>query len=78
MKQFFSGKAGRIAVILLPLAALLAVLLFVRGKTTPFHAMPSQAAVVLEWRSFFETDKLAKSTADPAWAAVLNLSLIHI
>lgn len=77
MKQLFSGKAGRIAVILLPLAALLAVLLFVRGKTTPFHAMPSQAAVVLEWRSFFETDKLAKSTADPAWAEVLNTTVFR-
>ncbi len=77
MKQLFSGKAGRIAVILLPLAALLAVLLFVRGETTSFHAMPSQAAVVLEWRSFFETGKLAKSTADPAWDEVLNTTLFR-
>lgn len=71
MKHFFSGKAGRLAVILIPLAALLAVWFFVRGKATPYHAMPSQAAAVFEWRGVAAMDRLEKEANGTTWADVL-------
>jgi hypothetical protein len=75
MNDFFSGKKRLIPLALLAFVALLAVLLFVRSSPSPYHALPSQAAVVLEFNSLLKFNQLKKKLPDAAWREVLETTV---
>jgi hypothetical protein len=75
MNDFFSDKKRLALLALLALAVLLAVLIFVRSSPSPYHALPSQAAVVLEFNSLLKFNQLKKNLPDPVWAEVFETTI---
>lgn len=67
-----SGKIKIALVALLAVVAVFAVLFLLRKETGPYHALPQQAAVVLEFNGLSKINLLKKSLHNPVWKAVLE------
>lgn len=74
MIQLSTGvKQGLIAIVLVVSAIAAAVFLFQKPKG-PYHALPSQAAVVLEFNSLSKVNLLKKSLTEAVWKEVIETS----
>lgn len=77
MNNFFSGRGA----LVLPVAALLAVFValfyFMRRQPGPYHALPSQAALVMEFDGPDKCKQLKKITNDPLWQAVFETTALQ-
>lgn len=72
MNNFPTVKKQIVFLILLAIAVLLVVLFLFRKKTGPYHALPSQAAIVLEFNGLSKVNILKKSLDNPAWKGILE------
>ena len=77
MKQFFSGNYRLIGILVLACAAVVSVIFLVRREASPFHALPSNAAVVVALNDPAVFERLKAGTKDPAWAKILQTALFR-
>ena len=72
MNNFSSNKKQVIIVVLLAVLALMSVLFLLRRQKGPYHALPLQAAVVLEFNSLSKVTLLKKNLNDAVWKEILE------
>ncbi len=71
---FFSGKNRWFFLVMILAAVAVVIGLLARRQASPYHALPSQAAVVLEYDGWHRVLQLQKNISDPAWAKILETS----
>lgn len=72
MDNSLSGKKRIVVAVLLAVLTLLAVLYTFRTPKGPYYALPTQAAVVLEFNGLSKVNLLKKSQSDPVWKGILE------
>jgi hypothetical protein len=77
MNDFLSGNKKTVALILLLLLALLAVYLLFQRQPSPYHALPSQASIVLEFNGLANFNQLKKSQTAEIWKDVLQTTIFQ-
>lgn len=75
MTQVPNGKMRILIVLLIAALALVAVLYLFRPSKSPFHALPSQAALVLEFNSLAKATLLKKSLGESTWQDLFETEL---
>jgi len=78
MSRYFSRKHTRIALAIALLTAVIAVPFFLLSKkTTAYQAIPSEAAIVLEFNSLPQALKAVEQVGDAAGSAILELPIFQ-